>query len=96
MHIRTLMINLLAYIHLTYSVNYRHTNNMLINEKGIYFSATGSYSTEDSAVKNYIEGAIATFKLKLHQAAQRHEGRKKRSLAANTPLNDTSIFFMSL
>ena len=48
----------------------------------VCFSASELSSIGNQDVDQYIENAVATLKLKLHKAAQRHEGRRRRSLAA--------------
>ena len=42
------------------------------------FAGIAPTSTEKFDINQYIENSIATFKLKIHQAAQRHEWKLRR------------------
>ena len=67
-----------------------------MNMTALYCLVSGSLSTQNSAVNQYIESAIAKLKLKLHQASQRHEGRSRRSLASPAPLNASSKYLNNI
>lgn len=72
----------------------KHLFRIYYDLEYIIFADAVELNVDDTDLNQYIQNAVASFKLKIHQAAQRHEYgvRRRRSLDDLLNVNVTGMY----